>query len=242
MLHVILAAAISHSLRSPIQDVKAKLTKQGFSKTEISRFFSDERLKIYSQKTIASKPVDWNKYQAQILQTDSVDLGAQFIKDHQASFVSAEQTYGVPKEIIAAVMRIETGFGRYTGTYVVPDVFYSFLRHGKRIAWAENNLVDCLVYAKREKLDPFKIKGSYDGAIGYPQFLPVSIMAYGIDGNADGHVNLMQAVDAIPSLANFLQKHGFNNDQKQALTSYYGSSHGYPDAAIAYAGALVSSK
>ena len=235
MLHLLLAAAIA---RNPVLEIKTKLSKKGFTKTEISHFFSDKRLKIYTQKTIASKPVDWEKYQAAILQKNSVDEGIAFIKAHQASFDAAEQKYNVPKEMVAAVMRIETHFGITTGSYVVPDVFYSFMKHNKKITWAEDNLVATLVYAKREKIDPFTLKGSYSGALGYPQFLPVSILSFGIDGNADKKVNLMNPDDAIPSLANFLHQHGFSDNQTGALTSYYGSSVGYPDAAMQYAEAV----
>jgi len=240
MLQLLLAASLSHSAQSSLLVVKKKLKTQGFTQTQISKFFSDPRLKVYTQQTIASKPVDWSAYQSQLLLPASVDAGAAFIKAHQAVFDRAEKTYGVPKEMIAAIMRVETNFGLYTGSKIVPNVFYSFLAHNQKVKWAESNLVATLVYARQEKVSPFTLKGSYAGAIGFPQFLPSSILTYGVDGNGDKKVNLFDVADAAPSLANFLAKHGYANDQSKALTSYYGSSVGYPDAAIAYAKALAS--
>jgi membrane-bound lytic murein transglycosylase B len=239
MVQALLAAAvITKSLANPIADVKAKLKKNGFTTREINAFFSDKRLKLYTQKTIAGKPVDWEKYNTIILKPGSVDNGTQFLKTNQASFAAAETAYGVPKELIAAVIRVETNFGTNTGGYIVPDVFYSFIKHGKKVAWAKDNLVATLIYAKREHIDPFTLKGSYAGALGYPQFLPSSILSFAVDGNADGKVNLMTPEDAIPSLANFLKEHGYADSPKAALTHYYGSSVGYPDAAMMYAEAV----
>ena len=144
----------------------------------------------------------------------------------------------VPNEMIAAILRIETGFGSYTGTYVVPNVFYSFIVHGKRVEWATENLAACLIYAKREGIDPFSLKGSYAGAIGYPQFLPQSILVYGVDGNNDGRVDMYYPADFIPSIANFLVQHGYTKSPRHAITGYYGSSNGYPSTALQYARAI----
>jgi len=248
---LLVAVAISHAVanhpapnltKNPINDVKIQLSQRGLTQFEINSFFSDPRLKIYPSQTIATKKVNWKQYQSKILQVSSVSEGRQFIVDHQSAFENAEVQYGVPKEVIAAVIRIETDFGSYTGTYSVPNVFYSFLRHNVKTNWAAANLVDLLVYAKDQKIDPFTINGSYAGAIGYPQFLPSSIVTYAVDGNADGKINLLNPDDAIPSLANFLAKHNFSRDQKIALTGYYGSSIGYPDAALKYAAALKNKK
>jgi membrane-bound lytic murein transglycosylase B len=239
MIHgILLAAAISGATLTPIDEVKAKLTKKGFTETEISTVFSDPRLEAYPQKSVNAKPVNWKKYQTQILTKSSLKLGAAFIAKHQAAFTAAQKKYGVPQEMIAAVMRIETGFGSYVGTYSVPNVFYTFLVNGKKVAWAEDNFVALMEYAKREQIDAFALKGSYAGAIGYPQFLPSSIMAFGVDGDGNGKTDLMTVDDAVPSLANFLAEHGYAKNPKKALTSYYGSSVGYPAAGINYAAAL----
>ncbi len=239
MIQLLLAASLTHAAQTSMLNVKKQLKKQGFTQTQITKFFTDSRLKVFTQKKIAAKPVDWEAYQSALLQKPSVDLGISFIADHKTAFEAAEKTYGVPKEMIAAIMRVETNFGQYTGTTVVPNVFYSFLVHNQKVAWAQSNLVATLVYARNEKVSPFSLKGSYAGAIGFPQFLPSSILTYGVDGNADKKVNLFDVPDAIPSLANFLAKHGYAENQTKALTSYYGSAVGYPDAAIAYAKAVT---
>ncbi len=65
--------------------------------------------------------------------------------------------------------------------------------------------------------------------------MPDSLLAYGVDGDANGTVDLANPADAIPSAANFLVAHGYADDQFRSLARYYGSSVGYPTIILKYA-------
>jgi membrane-bound lytic murein transglycosylase B len=101
-----------------------------------------------------------------------------------------------------------------------------------------NELIALSKYCLNSHIDCFGIKGSYAGAFGIVQFMPSSLLAYGVDGNHDGVVDLSTPADAIPSAANFIKSHGWQQDQLLALTHYYGSSIGYPSIVLAYASLL----
>ncbi len=82
--------------------------------------------------------------------------------------------------------------------------------------------------AKKHNLDILSLKGSYSGAFGLPQFLPSSMLKYGVDGNQDGKVSLFEEIDAIYSVANYLKVHGWKSSlppsvQTQVILSYNNS-------------------
>ncbi|MDD5766617.1 MAG: lytic murein transglycosylase [Candidatus Marinimicrobia bacterium] len=98
-----------------------------------------------------------------------------------------------------------------------------------RSVWAKNELAILIQLYLEDHLDILSLPGSHAGAFGYPQFLPSSAKSYGIDANKDGTVDLYNFPDAIMSVANFLNKKGWDKDlqnQKDALRSY-NNNHQY---------------
>ncbi len=147
------------------------------------------------------------------------------------------KVYGVPKEIVVAILLIETRLGRYMGERSVFNSLASMARsrdlatvepHLSRSSlstedmefardkcrqkadWAYEELKALLVYARNCGLDPLQIRGSVYGALGLCQFMPTSIRDYGVDGNGDGRVDLFSDADALHSIANYLRGHGWN--------------------------------
>jgi membrane-bound lytic murein transglycosylase B len=90
--------------------------------------------------------------------------------------------------------------------------------------------------AQRKKIDIFAIKGSFAGAIGWPQFLPSSYINYAVDGDGDRKISLFNPHDAIYSVANYLKKHGWKSkstrEEKREVIWYYNKSHAYIEAVL----------
>ena len=84
-----------------------------------------------------------------------------------------------------------------------------------------------LEYADQQGFDPAEIPGSFAGAMGLPQFMPTSILAYGKDGNNDGTIDLQTHPDAMASIANYLKKHGWRPgiSRKKAEKVIYHYNH-----------------
>ena len=232
------------SRNTRINYVKKNLASRGFSGKEINKILSDRHLKLYPPQPNQPKSknrnelIDWDKLAKNIMSKKSVLDGKKFVRKHLKTLVRAEQRSGVPKEDIAAVLRIETDFGRFLGSYEVANLFYNQLMVVKNWQKPADNFVALFVYCRNLGQNCFSIKGSYAGAFGLCQFLPSSAIKYGADGDNDKTVNLFTTDDAIMSAANFLKQNGWSKNPAKALGVYYGSDSNYPTLVIKYAAAL----
>lgn len=239
ILAILLVASPATDQR--VEYVISQLVQSGFTRPEAESFFQDPRLKTYPPREVAPRRIDWDRIIAQLVQPASLQQGQEFLAQHTDALKTAETQLGVPQEVLVAVLRLESNFGKNMGNYLVFNVFYSFLvgsTEERRWRWAGDNLVSLANFCKATGSDCFQLQGSYAGAMGPAQFLPRSLEAYGRDGNGDDAVNPFDMADAISSAAHFLVQHGWHEDQTAALGKYYGSANGYPRAVLAYAEAL----
>jgi membrane-bound lytic murein transglycosylase B len=173
----------------------------------------------------------------QFLQERRIQMAQQYIVEHSGALAVAEDRYGVPREIITAIMLVETQLGNLVGNQSVFNIlstmaalddpavrkaFWKELPQERRISrkafekkadrksrWAYNELKALLRYVDAENLDPVTIQGSYAGAMGYCQFMPSNALRLGVDGNGDDRVDLFDHTDAIASIGNYLKHHGW---------------------------------
>jgi membrane-bound lytic murein transglycosylase B len=226
------------------------LVVAGIPESYIQTMFADPRIVIYpapviSTSTTPTPPIefDWKQREKDLLQKASVARGLAWIAANKAAFVKAEKEYGVSKEALTAVMRIETNLGSYVGFTPIFNVFATGVVNDSESRWGSdaNNLESLVKYCYQSQIDCLGLKGSYGGAFGYSQFLPYSVMTWGVDGDKDGKVDMFNMADVIPTTANFLKVHGWAKttaSRLKALGRYYGSSKGYPDVTLNYGEAL----
>lgn len=231
---------------SPIADerlayVQRQLVANGFEESAVNQLLTDQRRTVYPEQSVAYRAPNWAPIKRKLYSAAYVQEGKAFIASHRDAFGHAEQQFGVPKEAITGIIAIETEFGRNMGKTPTFNALYSRLEHNTGSSWPlqANRLVALSTYCLQARLDCFSITGSYAGAIGLVQFMPDSLMKYGIDGNGDHIVDLTNPDDAIPSAGNFLMAHGWAQDRLKALTGYYGSPVGYPAIVLAYAKLLA---
>ena len=233
--------AVSPAISQRVAYVVEQLVQNGFSRLEVQALFRDRRLRTYPPIKVAPRKIDWDGYIAALVSPASVQNGENFLDRYRTILTDAEQRFGVEKEVLTALLRVESNFGKNTGGYVTFNVFYTFMvRSTQESRWkrAAENLVSLAAYCKRFHQDCFGIKGSYAGALGPAQFLPHTLELYGYDGDGDGIVDVFQNHDAIFSAANFLAQNGWHEDKTEALGKYYGTTDGYPRAVLAYAESL----
>ena len=161
-----------------------------------------------------SRPAEgkpWHEYRKIFLTQARIKNGAAFIKKHEKTLKKAEKKYGVPVEIIAAIIGVETNYGRLKGRYRVMDSLYTLgFHYPKRSKFFRKELEHFLLMARQDGFDPFSLKGSYAGAMGTPQFISSSYREYAVDFDGDGKRDLIDNVDdAIGSVANYLKRHGW---------------------------------
>ena len=164
----------------------------------------------------------WEKYSRFKFNKTMVYRGVQFIKKYQKIFDTVEKTYGVPSAYIAAIIGIETMYGRNVGRYRVFDNLVTLaFEENRRNRFFKKELKKFLHLAQREGFNPRNVKGSYAGAIGMGQFMPSNYEAYGVDYDADGRITLQKAGDAIASVANYFKKNGWKKGEVIAEKVHY---------------------
>ena len=193
--------------------------KHRFSEDELRIFFSqlsiDEKaLRLMLPATIpGGKKTYWLEYRKKRLTPANIRRGKDFLRDHRRLLQSAEDTFGIPGTVITAIIGIETRFGTYLGRFSIARALTTLaLRHPTRAQEFQQELSHLLLYARETNADVLGISGSYAGAFGIPQFLPSSARRYAVDFNHDGRIDLFTVADAIGSIGNFLQQHGWLSD------------------------------
>ena len=213
-----------------IKDLMISKGKQ-FKEMEgyVNKILSDPRLKIYKdiKRLFLSAPereLSVEEYVKKLVTPKRIAMGKTFMIVYKTPLEKAQQKYNIPKEMITAILGIESSYGWYTGKYDPVSVFVSMiLYYPKRKEFAINGLSELLMLCKKHNIDPYVLKSSYAGCIGPGQFYPPTWKIYGVDGDNDGKINLMDMEDVIFSIANMLKMNGWEEDYKKALRSYNNS-------------------
>jgi membrane-bound lytic murein transglycosylase B len=156
-------------------------------------------------------PVPWHIYWPRHIGGDRFARAVEFARANQAPLMRAESAYGVSKEVIAAIIGVETIFGRITGNIRVIDALATLgFDYPRRAEFFRNELREFLVLSKEIGRDPLSVRGSFAGAMGWPQFMPSSYRKWAVDFDGSGKVDLWDSRDDIVgSVASFLAGHGW---------------------------------
>ncbi len=168
----------------------------------------------------------WHDFRSRNVDPARINGGAAFWRQHAATLARASREYGVPEEIIVATIGIETLYGRNTGGIRVMDALTTLaFQYPPRAELFRGQLEEYLLLVREEGFDAMKIRGSYAGAIGIPQFLPGSYRRYAVDFDGDGRRDLMgTTADAIGSVANYYKAHGWRAGEAVVVPAKTGGS------------------
>jgi membrane-bound lytic murein transglycosylase B len=195
--------------------------KHGFDASQLESMLGKTRIREDILKAI-SRPAEkkpWYQYRPIFLTGSRIRGGVKFWNTHADILSRAEQEYGVPAEIIVAIIGVETRYGKHTGSYRVIDALSTLaFAYPPRSKFFTSELEHYLLMTRDEKLDPMELKGSYAGAMGQPQFISSSYRSYAIDFDQDGARDIWKnPADAIGSVANYFKRHGWT--QGKPVTS-----------------------
>ncbi len=233
-----------------------KLIQDGFDSGKIKRLY--DRPQVYFEAdgvtilfTYSESKVNYDQFSNDW----SIRKAKKYMAKHKQDLERTEKAYGVDKNVITAILLVESGLGKTLGTrsalntlstiasLMYPEArseFYTMIPQAKRTSrkkfeksaqrkskWAYGELKAFLEYADQEGFDPAEMPGSFAGAMGLAQFMPSSILAYGKDGNNDGTIDLLIHADAMASIANYLKRHGWRPgiSQKKAEKVIYHYNH-----------------
>jgi membrane-bound lytic murein transglycosylase B len=215
-----------------------KLVNDGFNREKIEKIFSSKEIS-FAPETVSlffihsESSLDYDQFAS----PKAIESALKYIGDNKDVLVKAEETFGVDKTIITAILLVETRLGSYLGTRTVintlstmaalsdealreriwnsiPDekkpAREAFIKKAQdKINWGYSELKALLQYTEKEGVSPESIKGSYAGALGVSQFMPSNALRLAKDGNNDGKIDLFNHADAIFSVANYLKHHGW---------------------------------
>ncbi|MCK9395634.1 MAG: lytic murein transglycosylase B [Methylobacter sp.] len=196
-------------------------TKHQFDKSELDDLFDTVEIKQDILKRIASpsEGLPWYKYRKIFLTEARIDAGVQFWRENAPALAAAEQQYGVPAEIIVAIIGVETLFGKNTGSHRVIDALSTLaFAYPPRSKFFLGELENFLLLCRDEHINAVDPVGSYAGAMGLPQFMPSSFRSYAVDFDHDNRRDIWHNNgDAIASVANYFAKHHWQAGQAIAV-------------------------
>ncbi len=208
---------------------KHKLDPQQTSALMASAVFQKDIIDAIS-RPYEAKP--WHQYRPIFVTDARAKAGVDFWRENKALLQRAEEKFGVPQEIIVAIIGVESYYGRHRGRYRVLDAL-STLAFGypPRSKFFRRQLEEFLLLNREEPVATYEIVGSYAGAMGMPQFIPQSYRTYAVDFDSDGKRDLIESrADIIGSVANYFQKHGWQAGGKVAAPATVNGSQYEPYA------------
>lgn len=203
--------------------------KHGFTRPELESLFNDVHYVDTAVQLVKPAPItqpkNWQAYRARFVEPVRIAAGVAFWNNYAEALAREEKDYGVPAEIIVGILGVETMFGRNVGSFRVMDVLTTLAfaypdtpTREARMTYFRSELENAMLFARESAIDPFTLRGSYAGAIGWPQFMPASIRQYAVDYDGDGKIDLRNSpIDAIGSVGNFLVQHGWRRGEPIAF-------------------------
>lgn len=220
--------AVSSTSPSRSASLKAFATEiarsRGLNESEVLALLNQARINSTVSRIVAPPPPgqprpakSWQTYRNRFVEPIRIRAGKAFMQEYRVELARAEERYGVPAEIIAAIIGVETLYGKQMGNFRVLDALYTLAfdypdtSRPDRQEMFRNQLADLIELHLKGKLDALTLKGSYAGAVGIPQFMPGSIKRFAVSAQGEGaNVDLLKNTpDAIVSVANFLVAHGW---------------------------------
>ena len=199
--------------------------RHGFDRAEITSWLGKAEKKQAILDAI-SKPAEqakpWRDYRTIFLTPVRIENGVKFWKENQATLARAESTYGVPAEIIVAILGVETGYGKFTGGYFVLDALSTLaFDYPPRAPFFRQELENYFLLVREQHHSPMEFKGSYAGAMGYGQFMPSSYRKWAVDFDGDSFTDIWKnPVDAIGSVGNYFKEHGWKTGQPVVVAAH----------------------
>ncbi len=187
------------------------VSEHQFDETELRHLFQAVEIKdkILQAISAPAEALPWYKYRKIFLTDSRIKDGLRFWRENEPVLTTVEKEYGVPPEIITAIIGVETRYGAHTGSYRVIDALATLaFAYPKRSQFFSSELVQFLILCRDEQLDPLEPLGSYAGAMGVPQFMPSSYIRYAADFDLDSKRDIWHNnADVIASVANYFAQH-----------------------------------
>lgn len=221
--------------------VAEKLRQDGVSPQDLKAAFENKQMPFRPFVPFGLRPKESPAMYRNFMGPEKITLARSFLKQHAKAYTEAEKKFDVDRGVINAILLVETQFGKIVGTnrvlerlargasvaeeWNVKKNLTRLLKEGEKTDMTEvrarakkveqiflPELKALFQIGKRDRINILQIKGSSAGAFGWPQFMPIAYLRFGVDGDRDGRISLFEPEDAIFSVARYLSYNGWRNN------------------------------
>ena len=172
---------------------------------------------VKSDKNQSEFKLTLDEYLDRTVSQKRIVNGRKMRNTYPTMLARVENKYSVPPHIILAFWGMESNFGAVKSRHKLTDAFFTLMYEGRRETFFSNQLIALMKIADKNKLDINNIYGSWAGAMGHFQFIPTTLAQYGVDGNGDNKVDIINNIgDAMFSAGNYLNQLGWDKNQRIA--------------------------
>lgn len=213
-------------------EIKTLAIEQGVSVETVDKAFynisPNPKVVKSDVKQVETRQLFWDYINKRVSQY-RLDNGNKHLNENIEILNKNYQKYGVPAHILVSFVGLESNYGKYSGNYNLIRSLVTLAYDNRRSNFFTLELIALLKLIDQGTV-PFNVKGAWDGGIGNIQFMPTNVIAYGVDANNDGKIDLWNSEeDIFASAANFLNNLGWKRAQKWGrevkLTKYFDYKH-----------------
>lgn len=212
------AHAQSQSFQDFLEGVAAEARRGGVSPSIIQRAFANIRPNDKVIELDRRQPeftLTWEQYRDGRITAQRVERGRQAYADNRVLLDAIASRYEVNPRVVVAIWGLETNYGSFTGNYNVIEALATLAWEGRRAAFYRAELLAALRILQRGDTTPERMRGSWAGAMGHPQFMPSSFERLAVDFDGDGRRDIWDdRADALGSIGNYLAKSGWRGDER----------------------------
>ncbi|PHK96620.1 lytic transglycosylase [Pseudoroseomonas rhizosphaerae] len=212
------AQAATASFDDFLQGVAGEARRAGVSQATLQRAFANIRPNDKVLELDRRQPeftLTWEQYRDGRITAQRVERGRQMYAENSTLLDAIATRFRVSPRIVVAVWGLETNYGGFTGNYNTIEALATLAWDGRRSAFFRAELLAALRILERGDVAPDRMRGSYAGAMGHPQFMPTSFERLAVDFDGDGRRDIWDSrADALGSIANYLGRSGWDETER----------------------------
>lgn len=217
-----------------LEGVRQEAREKGISEDTITRTLSDVqpvRRIVENDRNQSEFKLTYRTYRDRLLSDANIRTGRAKAAAHSKLLDRIEAEFGVQRRFILAIWGMETRYGAVKPTMPVVSAVATLAYDRRRATFFRNELFQALLMVENGHIEPDSMLGSWAGAMGQPQFMPSSYMAYARDFDGDGRRDIWRSeADVFASIANYLARQGWSDDQTWGRRVRLPSNAGFRDA------------
>jgi membrane-bound lytic murein transglycosylase B len=211
------ALAATQSFETFLEGVRTEARRNGVSQATLQRALtgirpSDRVLELDRRQPEFTQT--WEQYRDARLSQSRIDGGRRAFADNRATLEAVQARFRVSPRVVVAIWGLETNYGGFTGNFNVIEALATLAWDGRRSAYFRSELMAALKILDGGHVTPERMRGSWAGAMGHPQFMPSNFERLAVDMTGDGRRDIWGSIpDALGSIGNYLSRSGWREEE-----------------------------